>query len=1058
MRRCIAIACLLLVSVASAQHESSLRERGSLVGLNLPGSGPPVTKVYIVQLRSPSAVEQHVARFAPTLSKLSATPTSAVVPFNKNSAEVQSYTQKLVAEQDSALARVGPGTEKIHSYRFTMNGFAARMTEVQASKMQSLPEVLRVWEDEIRPLPTKDSPKFLGLFKNDVGLRGALGLAGEDVVIGVIDSGIVPGHPSLDDSRQVGPQICRSSWADATFLGAWLCREYKNQPREVLFEPLEDWDGDCQPGEGWTEEDCNNKLIGARWFSDGAAASGPIEPGEFFSPRDVDGHGTHVATTAGGNKVEASAFGTLLGTIEGIAPRARIAAYKACWVRPGNSRSNCNTSDLTLAIDSAVADGVDIINYSIGNTQLDIISPDDVALMNAAKAGVLTVVAAGNDGPDFRTIGSPALAAWVITAAASSRDGDHSKEAMQVTFPLGISGRYAVKEAAFTPPLNDVSPLEGELILVDDGDDTLDDGGDGTFIDACEPLINDGEVSGNIAFIERGGCEFAVKIENAENAGATGVIVFNIAGDPIVMTRMGTTNTVGVPAVMVGQADGNLIKDEIDDGRRVEVVLDKSFFLTVEDTGNVMGGFSSRGPGVIQDVLKPDLTAPGIDILAGYTPDAVNSNAGENFAFLTGTSMSTPHIVGVGALLKEEHPDWTPSMIKSALMTTAYQEVAQQDGETFANPFDFGAGHIDANLAVDPGLVYDTTDDEYDALACGIESPAVDEARCDDLAAAGFSFEASDMNLPSIAVSRLINERTVTRRVINVSDTSGTYAAQIENPPGVTVDVVPNSLSLAPGQSATFDVTVRFQSGPLDLWRFGSLSWVDDDHTVHSPIAIRPASIIAPAEANGFGGSGSASFPVTFGYTGTYTPRVHGLNLPFILRDNFVDQDPDKLFVPVEGPGVTSHSYIVPEDQAYLRFALFDALTDGDDDLDLYLYYCPEDTNCSRIAESGGPTSQEEINVLLPGAGTYVAFVHGFATDNVTGGQGAIYDIVAWQFGLNEDQGNMTVTAPSLVTSGSTVDVQVDWFNLLSGTIYLGGISHTTPEGLAGITIISIQN
>ena len=397
-------------------------------------------------------------------------------------------------------------------------------------------------------------------------------------------------------------------------------------------------------------------------------------------------------------------------------------------------------------------------------------------------------------------------------------------------------------------------------------------------------------------------------------------------------------------------------------------------------------------------------------------------------------------------------------MIKSALMTTAHQEVDQQDGTTPANPFDFGAGHIEPNLAVDPGLVYDTPDDEYDAVACGIESPAVDEARCNDLEAAGFSFEPSDMNLPSIAISRLINERTVRRRVVNVADFAGNYVAQIDAPPGMTVDVSPDRLSLGPGQSATFDVTVRFESGPLDLWRFGSLTWVDGDRSVRSPIAVRPSSLIAPAEAIGFGGSGSASFPVTFGYTGAYTPAVHGLSLPFVLERNFVDQDPDLLFESVEGQGVTAHAYTVPENQAYLRFSLFDSRTDGDDDLDLYLFYCPDDITCTRISESGGPTSQEQINVLLPGAGTYIAFVHGFATDNVTGGPGAIYDIVAWQFGLNDNQGNMTVTAPSLVSAGTTVDIQVDWANLLSGTVYLGGVSHTTPEGLVGITVISIQN
>jgi len=172
----------------------------------------------------------------------------------------------------------------------------------------------------------------------------------------------------------------------------------------------------------------------------------------------------------------------------------------------------------------------------------------------------------------------------------------------------------------------------------------------------------------------------------------------------------------------------------------------------------------------------------------------------------------------------------------------------------------------------------------------------------------------------------------------------------------------------------------------------------------------------------------------------------------------YVEDDPTKTFTPREGNGVSAHVYTVPPEQAYLRFALFDELTDGEDDLDLYIYYCPDNVNCTKLGESGGDTSREQFSVVLPGPGTYVAFVHGFETDNVTGGPGAFYDIVAWQFGLVDDQGNMSVSAPPLVTAGSTVDVNVSWSGLLSNTIYLGGITHNTPQGLAGITVISIRN
>jgi hypothetical protein len=675
--------------------------------------------------------------------------------------------------------------------------------------------------------------------------------------------------------------------------------------------------------------------------------------------------------------------------------------------------------------------------------------------MAATKAGVLAVVAAGNEGPNLGTIGSPAGGPWVVTAGASSRDGQTSIEALEITLPSSIAGKYAVKEANFTPALLDVGPIDGDLALADDSDDTLADGGTGTTSDACEPLTNNSEMSGKIALIQRGGCEFDLKIAHAEDAGAIAALVYNIAGDPIIMN--GTPGLSDIPALMIGQADGNLILAEIDADNVVSVVLDKALLITEAETGNRMATFSARGPGPVSDILKPDVTAPGVNILAGFTPDAVNAMSGENFAYLSGTSMSTPHVAGVAALLLQAHPDWTPAAVKSAMMTTARLDITGDDGETAAHPFDFGAGHIVPNDSVDPGLVYDVSNEEYDAFACGTASPAVTTERCDELAAAGYSFAAADMNQPSISVGRLANERTVTRRVTNVSDQAGTYTASIVTPDGIGVTVDPPTISLQPGQSTTFDVTVSQQSGPLDLWRFGSLTWQSSEHSVYSAIAARPVTITAPAQVTDFGTDGSLAFPVEFGYTGAYTPSVHGLRLPLVI-DGFVDDDPTKTFTFRTINGVTAHLIDVPANQAYLRFALFDTLTDGDDDLDLYIYHCPDNVNCFRVGESGEPTSNEEVSFMRPAAGRYAALVHGFATDNISGGPGANYQLLAWSFGLVDDQGNMTTSGPSFVNAGTTDTVTVNWTGLQSNTIYLGGVGHNTPTGLSAITVIRIGN
>ena len=1053
--RLILLSALLFPVLVTAEFESKLRDAGSLGAIRLAGSeDPAVSKVYIVQLKAPAAADYHAALV--TAATKPGQTGVATPRFDKSSPLIENYTEQLKVEQDRVLGRAGPDAALVYRYQYGLNGFAAKMHPSQAHKLENLPEVLHVWEDEIRPLATRQSLDFLQLFDNDAGLRGPAGLDGEGIVIGFIDSGIYPEHPALMDTREADrPRLCQGDWAENSLLGQWLCRRFEKREDVLTFEPLESWNGVCQGGEQFEETDCNNKLVGARYFVNGAQNTGPLDEGEILSARDVDGHGTHTATTAAGNRVKASIFGANIGRIEGVAPRARVAVYKACWLRPGDLRATCNTSDLANAIDAAVADGVDIINYSVGSSLLRIAAPDDLALLAATKAGVFTVVAAGNEGPNLGTIGSPAGGPWVITAAASSRDGEVSSEAMEITSPAAIAGRIAIKEANFTPTIASRGPITEDLVLVDDEDDTLEGGQAGTTSDACEPLANTTDVSGKIALIQRGGCTFETKIINAEDAGAKAVVVYNIAGDAIVMN--GPSENVDIPAVMIGQADGDLILDELDASNVVAARLETGLLLTEKEDGNVMATFSARGPGPVPDILKPDVTAPGVNIVAGYTPETANATPGEQYAFLSGTSMSTPHVAGVAALLLQAHPEWSPSVLKSALMTTARQSLTNSDGESAATPLDFGAGHIVPNDAVDPGLAYDVSDDEYDAFACGTESPLLSEERCDELALAGLSFDAADLNQPSIAIARLANDRTVRRQVTNVSDQAQSLVAELVPPAGIGVTVQPPALNLAPGETASFDVIVNYESGPLDLWRFGSLVWANDSHSVYSAIAVRPTTLTAPSQVTAFGANGALTFPVEFGYTGAYTPGVHGLRLPLII-DGFVDNDPDKTFFFRTTDGVTAHLIDVPENEAYLRFALFDALTDGDDDLDMYVYYCPDNVNCNKIGESGEPTSEEEFNVLLPAGGRYAVLIHGFQTDQASGGAGANYQLLAWSFGLNDDQGNMTALGPPFVNAGTTEDVVVTWDNLLPDTIYLGGISHNTPQGLSAITIIRIGN
>jgi len=1021
--------------------------------LNPQDQAPFDERVYIVQF-----VEPPVLTYRGRPGGLAATRPARGQKFNPHAANVRQYTRILLDKHDRVLQSVGAYDNKLYSYRYTFNGFAARLTAIQAQKLSSRKDVLNVWEDRVRYLYTNDSPVFLGLYDATAGLAAARNLTGEDIVIGIIDSGIAPDHPSFADTVEAErPRLCRSTWAESSLLGLWLCQRFKNRDDQLVYEPPIGWNGICETGENFTADACSNKIIGARYYVDGFIATyNEMDSNEFLSPRDADGHGTHLASTAAGTEVRATLAGTEVDRIVGIAPRARIAVYKACWLEPGRARGSCSTSDLQRAIEDAVADGVDIINYSVGNTDISISDPDDLALLAASNAGILSVVAAGNDGPADGTILSPSGAPWVLTVGASSRAGDKFEEAMRIDAPSDVAGDVATKEASFTPPLRDNGPLTGALVLVDDNNAT-----GGTTYDGCSALTNADEVVDNIAFLQRGGprtCTFEVKLRNAEAAGAIATVVFSNSGELIIMA--GNRNSVDIPAVMISQAIGEQLLSKLQNGDAVDVTLDKTLILTVPDNGNRLASFSSRGPNLTApDVLKPDVTAPGVNILAGQTPDVANGIRDELFQYLSGTSMSTPHVAGIAALIKEEHPDWTPAAIKSALVTTGRQDIVKENGQTPADPFDIGGGHVVPNLAVEPGLVYAAGKEDYEAFLCGQNAGVVDEATCTQLVAAGFSADATNLNLPSIAVSALVSSKTVTRHVTNVGE-AGQYSVEIDSPPGINIDVTPSVLSLGAGETASFDVTLSRISAGLREWHFGSLSWSDNNHVVRSPIAVRPEPFSAPLNVIGNAGSGSLQFDVQFGYTGDYSATVNGLATPQVFQGTVTD-DPSNTYVqvPIENSLPTDiwrlppGTIIANATDTVLRVALFDDHTTGDDDLDLYVYYCPELDLCDAPFFSGRFDSNEIVDIAPRDSGSYMIDVHGFNTE----GAGTDFDLFVWTVGTADNEGSPFITGPSAATNGEQGRIGISWDGLDNET-YLGSVTHSDGTEILGITILEIHN
>jgi|GEM_PF-281383 len=1081
LRLCSALLGALLCStVASAADNNGLH--GVELEFNAPWQNPVQleARVYIVQLDTPPALAFDREQNAATQEHNS---------FASDDPEVQRYVEGLKAEQDRVLARLQINEKPIYNYSYAFNGFAVRMTEVQATKLRTQKGVAGVWEDQLRYVSTADSPEFLGLNDPQTGLAAAAGLTGENVIIGVIDSGIAINHPSFsdrainEDNREPGG-LCGQSFIQDTLLGDWLCgkiwRRYKEQGLlevQTFGAPPARWAGVCQTGEGFDANQCNNKLIGARYYKRGFDAGFETDPNEFLSPHDADGHGTHIASIAAGNQVESNIGGSNLGQVRGMAPRARIAVYKACWLQPGQTRASCSIADLQSAIEDAVADGVDIINFSVGDPNPDISDPDDRALLAAAEAGVLTIAAAGNDGPFPSGINSPGSAPWVLTVGASSREGLEFDTAITVNSPPTLADDYPAVEAAFTPPLNSVGPITAALILADDDDLAVIDGElneVGNTFDACSPLVNSAQLAGNVALIVRGGCDFDVKIVNAGNAGAVGVLVYNDEVAPFEMDSEGLLIAT-IPALMLGQADGDFLLDALDSGEAISVTLDSSIFIGFEVLGNEMANFSSRGPNPgltpeLADFIKPDLTAPGINILAGQTPDVANGVRGELFQYLSGTSMSTPHVTGIAALLKQAYPNWGPDQLKSALMTTARQDVVKDDGSTPADPFDFGAGHIDANKTLQHGLVYPLTSEDYDAYLCGTPRPRLAQSQCQELINSGLSTEAYNLNLPSIGVSRLASNVTVKRRVTNTG-AAGNFTATVQAPEGIDIDVQPSLLSLQSGETAEFDVVISNQSNTQYEWVFGAISWINGDIVVRSPVAARPVILSAPLEVSASGASGSALLPIQFGYSGAYNPTVSGFNLPCVLPDSdlqdsdctnlaaaSIEDDLNNFYelLPNPLPSVVRLPFKIEANQLLLRVQLFNEFTAGDDDLDLYLYKCTDGQNCAvpvLEATSGGDTSNEVIDIYNPAAGYWIVDVHAFSTGSPLGTE---FRLHTWTLGSDNDVGNLQLeNTPAAVSFGDSADLELSWSSL-TPDLYLGGISHSDDIGIPAETRLTI--
>lgn len=699
-----------------------------------------------------------VASYSGGINGLAATSPSATgTTLSNNGAAVSAYSKyvigKELAAQRSALKLV-PSIKIGSTYVTAYGGFEAQLPANQAKQLLKIPGVAAVQMDTLQH-PTSapmNGANYIGADATWPSLGGST-FAGEGTILADLDTGVWPENPMLADnglpSQPGGPYPCQfglsSQSGDASFT-------------------------------------CNHKLLGAYAFlQNNLNFTGPGLPGEFCpdvshcSARDADGHGTHTTTTAAGDVVNSAiVLGVQRGPVSGVAPGASVIEYRVC------DTDGCYESDSVAAVQQAISDGVDAINFSISGGASPYSDPVELAFLDAYAAGISVNAAAGNSGPTAATAehGGP----WTTTVGA-----DTWNKSYKSTLHLTATGGATLDVSGVTITAGIASPTP--VVLASAG--TYNDG-------FCLNPASSGTFTGEIVVCERGTNARIQKGYNVLQGGAAGFILYNVGVTDL------ESDSHFLPAIHVNDPSSTIAAFV---SGHTGVMATWASGSLQPALGDEMASFSSRGP--LGDFIKPDISAPGVQIMAGdsyqhlFDPAAGLGPNGENYQAIAGTSMATPHSAGSALLIKAAHPSWTAGQIKSAEMTSSVQDVVKEDGTTPADPFDDGAGALRVNRAVMPTVTFD------------VSSTAYYQAANDPL-------HWINLNLPSVDAADMQGLVTTTRTAKNVSGATQTLILTTHGAGGA-ITVSPSKLVIPANQSATF--TIRIDASALaDGQYFGMIT------------------------------------------------------------------------------------------------------------------------------------------------------------------------------------------------------------------------------------------
>ncbi|GIK57656.1 MAG: S8 family serine peptidase [Chloroflexi bacterium] len=750
---CLAFVALFTATVAA---EPAPQADGSLVAAAGNGrvyneaAGETEPAIYIIQLTG-----EPVATYTGGIAGLAATSPLATGAhkLDSKSQESLAYEQYLADKQNQFVSDMnnllGRNVDISFYYRHAYNGVAAFLSPAEAAQVAGMNGVNLLYRESFEEILTDAGPAFIGA---ETIWNASGGNKGEGIIVGIIDTGINSGHPSFADVGGDGYDHT-NPFGSGNYVGY------------------------CVANPGF----CNDKLIGAWAFHPSSS-----------DPEDADGHGSHTASTVAGNYLEdpvlyAPTANYTFASVSGVAPHANIIAYQVCV-------PSCPTSATTAAVNQAVIDGVDVTNYSISGGTNPYVETTAVAFRNAVAAGVFPANSAGNSGPTPGTVGHQGP--WIMTVAAST----HNRAVLNSVVDLNNS----------SGPLPDIL---GESAATGYGPATLVYAGDAPYNNPlCNPFPP-GTFSGEIVVCDRGTIGRVEKGQNVLNAGGGGMILANNASSAASLNA----DTHVLPATHISYADGVALKAWMaagtnDVGRITGGTVDYDAMY-----GDNMASFSSRGPAGgtvpgLANLIKPDVTAPGLNILAAF-------NAGfstpPEFNIISGTSMSSPHAAGAAALIRAMHPTWTPAEVKSALMMTGITALEKEDNSTPTDPFDLGSGRVNLTAAGDVGFVLNITDAEYVAA-----NPAT-------------GGDPKLLNLPSLANNNCAGTCTWTRTLRSVLTTDQEYNASVSGPTGVTGTVTPSNFTLAAGGTQVITIELDVTGAVLGSWAFAQVN-------------IEPAPLAAP--------------------------------------------------------------------------------------------------------------------------------------------------------------------------------------------------------------------